>query len=122
MDNYLPLITGLIGALIGAGTSIVTIWLQLKSQERRERVKLASELALEDVKQTLEIAKTLNKRSSIPPLSVYQHYHLQVLDALEKRALTKEKLQEIMKENKSVIEAIPNPKEDAQPENQADEK
>ena len=38
---WLPFITGLIGALLGLAGSVVTVWIQNRSQERRDRVRLA---------------------------------------------------------------------------------
>lgn len=48
MDNILTLIVGFLGALVGAGSSILTTYFQNKSQNKRERTKLASQLAIKD--------------------------------------------------------------------------
>jgi hypothetical protein len=41
MDNtYFPLITGFGGVLIGSLSTIATVFLQLRSQDRRERIEL----------------------------------------------------------------------------------
>ena len=49
MDSgILALVSGLIGALIGAGASVITITIQNHYQTRREMQKLAIEIAMEE--------------------------------------------------------------------------
>ena len=54
MDDYLPLLAGLVGALIGSLSSVITLVLQARYQQERELRKLAIELAMEDFKFRVE--------------------------------------------------------------------
>ncbi len=118
MENLLLLITGFIGALIGAAASIVTTYLQNKSQNKRERMKLVSDLALEDFKLSLEMAKHSGKPFTIMPITVYSHYHSKLLEALESGDLDEDRIVKLTEANKKVIESIKKVSEkyDAQPD------
>ena len=48
-------IAALLGALIGAAASIVTIVIQQRYQNKRELLKIAAEIALQDYKRRLEL-------------------------------------------------------------------
>ncbi|ANB20159.1 hypothetical protein Q4524_11820 [Alteromonas stellipolaris] len=102
----IPLISGLIGAIIGALSSIITITIQQRSQSKRDKMKLASEMAENDRKFSLELAKEKGNAFSLPPVSVYQHFHYEILTALEKGNIKPEDLKNISKKNRELIEAI----------------
>lgn len=106
MKEYLPLVAGFIGAIIGAATSILTIHIQTKAQNRREKVKLASELAIEDFKLSLKMAETLAKPYTFLPIAVYVHFHTKLLEALDAGELDERKIHEITELNKKVIKAV----------------
>lgn len=106
MENVLPLLTGFIGALIGAGASIITMYIQTNAQNKRERNKLASELAIEDFKLSLEMAKSTNKPYAILPVTCYVHYHSKLLELLDSGKLDEEGVKELTESNKTVIKAI----------------
>ena len=55
MSIYVPLVSALLGALIGAAASVVTVIAQAHYQNKRELVKEAIALALEDWKTRLAI-------------------------------------------------------------------
>lgn len=96
---YIPLISGLIGALIGAIASIVTVWVQSKTQDRRERLRHAADLALEDYKLQLDLVHKSGKKVSIPPVSLYLHYHLGLMELMEKGNLNTDTMRELTKKN-----------------------
>lgn len=118
MENLLPLITGFIGALIGAAASIFTMHLQTNAQSKRERMKLVSDLALEDFKLYLEMGKRLGKPFTIAPIAAYIHYHSKLLEALESGDLDEDRIVKLTEANKKVIESIKKVSEkyDAQPD------
>src|SRR5262245_22837462 len=47
---YLPLISGLVGAVIGSASSIITMYIQTRVRDRRERLEQVSRLAIESWK------------------------------------------------------------------------
>ena len=56
-ESYLPWMTGafgLIGALIGAGASVLTVYFQLQIQDRRALLRQAVELAEADYRYRVE--------------------------------------------------------------------
>jgi len=102
----IPLLASFIGVIIGALSSIFIVWLQQRAQTRRESLKLSCEMALEDRKNGIEFAKAQNKDTKIMPIVVYQHFHLEVLNALEKGSLTDKKILEIKTKNKKFMQAL----------------
>ena len=74
MSIYVPLISALLGALIGAAASVGTVLVQSSAQNKRERRKDAVQLALEDWKTRVAII-TKKGTGAAPPLSVFVHYH-----------------------------------------------
>ena len=48
METYIPLITGFIGALIGAVASIATVWVQARIADRRAMYQQAVEMGMEE--------------------------------------------------------------------------
>ena len=106
MKEYLPIITGFLGAIIGAAASVVTIYLQNSAQNKRDRIKLASELAIEDFKLALKMAETSGKPHTVLPIAVYVHFHTKLLEALDAGELDEEKIHELTESNKKVIKAV----------------
>ncbi|MHB9074194.1 MAG: hypothetical protein ACYC6G_11790 [Desulfobaccales bacterium] len=106
MEKYFPLIIGFIGAIIGAATSITTMYLQNKTQIKREKIKLAAELGLEDFKLSFELVKTSGKPFTLFPLACFVHFHSELLELLETGELNETKIKEIFESNQKVIKAI----------------
>jgi hypothetical protein len=98
---YVPLLSALGGAIIGSAVSIATIVVQAKIGDRRERIRQATMLALEDLKLRLAHGYT----GTVFPISIYLHYQLAILDAAEKNELTPERIQQIDAENMALIKA-----------------
>lgn len=85
----MPLIYGLIGAVIGAAASIGTIWIQQIHQNRRDRAKLIVEAAIRDKTSADETARFLAKENPgkqilIKDLSYYIVLHSGLMDIIEK--------------------------------------
>ena len=77
---------GLLGALIGAGASIAAIWIQSRTQDRRERLRHAAELAFEDYKLRTEQIKNIG--GTMPPMSLFIAYQVELLDLIEQGKFT----------------------------------
>jgi hypothetical protein len=99
---YVPLLSALAGAVIGAGASVITICIQTWSTERRERFRHAGAMALEEYKMRIASSRP---GTPVLPFPVFLHYHLQALDALEQNDLTPERLRKITDENVELIVA-----------------
>lgn len=98
---YVPLLSALAGAIIGSASSIVTILIQAKIGERRERVRQAAALALEDMKLQIEHSAPGTK---VAPISVFLSNQLAILTALEKDDLTPKRVQEIAAKTDALLE------------------
>jgi len=115
MDSsvYVPLFSGLVGAIIGAAASVATVWLQLRALGRRERLRQAAELALEEFKVNIDLAKSGKGPPGVMPISVLTHYHAEVLAALDRGDLSVETMRGIYQRNRELglfaIEISPRP-------------
>jgi hypothetical protein len=106
MENYIPLISGLIGALIGATASIATIIVQSRLQDKRERIKMATQMAMDDVKTNVEIALKSGRKAVIPPPIVYLHYNIKLMELIESDKLDSNTLRIITEENRKLIDSL----------------
>ena len=105
-EIYIPLFSGLVGALIGAMASIITIWVQARIQDRREKIRHAADLALEDYKLQIDMANKSGRQASIPPVVLFLHYHLELMNLMEKGRLTPERLKKLSEKNAEIEDAI----------------
>jgi len=103
---YIPLFSALFGAVIGAVASIVTVWIQSKTADRRDRLRHAADLALQDYRIQLELAEKSGKRFSAPPVALFLHYHLGLMDLMEKQKLDTSAIKKLAHENAQFMEAI----------------
>lgn len=105
MENIiLPLLIGVVGAIIGSLTSLITIFVQSHYEKKRALVNNSVELALEHYKIAFETAKS--RGDQIYPLSLYLHYHVRVMEYAVKKKLSKEALLQIDKEQKELKEVM----------------
>jgi hypothetical protein len=99
MDQSLvPLISGFVGALIGAAASVTTIVVQSHYQSKREHRRMAFDAAIEDHKMACDIAKANKSPSEVAPLSAFLHFHVGYLDVLAKGELTADSLKKLKDE------------------------
>lgn len=99
MDQPLvALVSGLVGALIGAASSVATIAIQSHYQGKRDLRRMAFDAAIADSQQALEAAKTLKREAEMAPLTAYVHFHVRYLELLEKGTLTAESLKALKEE------------------------
>jgi hypothetical protein len=52
---YIPILSALVGGLTAVAASLGTVWLQGSAQDRRERVKVAKDIAMADYKERMEL-------------------------------------------------------------------
>ena len=96
MDStVIALISGLGGAIIGSMGTVTTIYLQLRANDRRERMMRAAELATQERQLLVDNARANGQRLGLLPLSIFISTYLDVLKALDDGSLTREKMKEI---------------------------
>ena len=101
-----PLLAGLVGAIVGALSSVLTIWIQQNGQSRRDKMRIASELAKSQYEFTYEHLKDNSGGKFILPLCTFQHMHFEILTALENNELSEQTIKEIYERNEKLEEAI----------------
>ena len=103
MDSILvPQLSGLVGVILGSLTSIITIIIQARNENKRAISKNVVELALKDYEITTEHAKTHG--NTVFPLSLYVHYHTRIMAYIIKDQLNKENLEKISLEQDELRE------------------
>lgn len=97
-----------LGAIIGAGSSIATMLIREHFQTKRDRVRIASELAIKEYDHDIEEAKGTPEGGLIPPLSAYLIYHANLLEELlKKEKINVDKIRELSKEKDRIANAFP---------------
>jgi hypothetical protein len=109
MEAYIPLITGFIGALIGAAASIATVWVQARIADRRARYQQAVEMGMQEWSghMAAAAASMKGKPSGVFPPAVYFQTNAGILKAYEDDdTLTPERLNEVYDEADELMEAV----------------
>lgn len=104
MDSYLPLISALVGALIGAAASVITIIVQSHYQTKRDLTKEAIALALEDWKTRLAIIT--QEGGSAHPLAVFVQYHTKLIHLAAEGKITPEAIRGLNIEQEKLIRTL----------------
>ena len=102
-STYIPLLSALGGAIVGALSSIGAIFVQAKVAERRERIRQAVMMAMEDYK--VQVQNTAIG-DDVYPLSTFLHHHLAILEAVEDKDLTPERLRKIATADEKMVTAV----------------
>lgn len=97
--TMMSLLAGMAGAVIGASASIITVIVQAKIQDRRERHKHMLDLAIEDYKLQLDLTKQAGGPREIPPIFLFVDYHLRLAKLIESDNLTPASYSQACKEN-----------------------
>src|SRR5690242_6946968 len=94
--QYIALVAGIIGAIVGAAASVLTVLIQGRYQFKRDLAIEAIRLALEDWK--TRIALSQKQGGNEAPLSVYIHYHTRVIDLARRGKITPEEMSKVQAE------------------------
>ena len=100
-------IAALAGAAIGAVASIGATWVQQRHQTRRERLKIATDLALADFNHTVDRLKGQPGGGPLLPIASYVAYHLDALDALAAGRFDADEVARIEERQRKLLEALP---------------
>lgn len=101
-----PAITGLIGAGIGAGTTVAVTWLQSHYLAKRERARAVMEIALAHRREAFEYAELVPGKITIPPPAIHMHYHHRIMSLIEDNKLTPEELLKLSEEQTALIKVM----------------
>jgi hypothetical protein len=80
------------------------MWIQQRHQTKRDLLKIAADLARGDWKQRYEI-QVKQGRVSMPPVSVFVHYHAKVLEAMANGTYSPELIKRLGEKQELIIEA-----------------
>jgi hypothetical protein len=82
-----PAVAALTGALIGSVAPVVVGLINARAESRRERLRLAVQMAIEDHQHMMGEARRkagTGTRVGVPPISAVLAYHVEVLEQLQK--------------------------------------
>ncbi len=99
-------IAGVVGALIGSLVSVITTILSGKLQHRRELVRHATQVAIEDFKVTSAAADPSGTCQY--PTSTYIHYHLAFLRLAERGELDEAAIKRLLDERGQLLDLYAN--------------
>lgn len=103
MKDWIPLLTGLAGALIGSFTTVLTLWLKEKWSYKRQVRKLALEMARSDYEGQVEAHR--NRPNFVTPLPVLVNYYLKLTDHVEKNSIDADLFKRLAKERHDLQQA-----------------
>jgi hypothetical protein len=111
VNVWLPVVSALGGALIGSLAPITVGLLNSHAEARRERLRLAVQLALEDYKHlradAVEAARRTGKLAGVSPIAAVFAYHADVLNTFNKKGeLTPEDLVQLNKRAEATYDTI----------------
>lgn len=91
---------------MGAGASLLGLVIQQHYQTKRDRVKVASDLALAEYQRDLELAKAAGG-GTVAPLAGYLIFNARLLEELSKGPITPEQVKALSEEKSKVLAAFP---------------
>lgn len=104
--GYVAALFGLIGALIGSGSSVATMVVQGRMKDKRDRSKQLTDMALAEFKMHLDLATSGKGPSAVAPPSSFLYHNDLVLKAIEGGAYTPEKAKAISLQVDEMFDAV----------------
>ena len=84
-QEYMTLLAGFIGALLGAAVSFTTTWLQARAQERRDQARMSLDAAIKDF-ESAEVHAQFLARQGNPTITRDLGYYILLHSALMEHA------------------------------------
>lgn len=107
--EYISLLSGFFGTILGAGASIATVWIQHRSQEKRDRARLALDAAVIEYEAAEKYAEYMAKRGEAKvtrDLAYYIFLHTRLSEhLLSGQHITKDEWVAAHKRAKDISEA-----------------
>lgn len=100
------LISGFVGAIIGAAGSVLTILIREHFQSKRDRNRVAADLAMRDYELAMEHSKRIPGVVNVYPLVSYFIYHRKLIDLMEERDPSLDELMKFFNEQKQIKSRI----------------
>lgn len=97
-------IAALIGALFGAGASVVAMLIQQRYQNKREILKIAADLALQDYTHRSQLLIDAGG-GRMPPVSAFVHYQMRVLEHRSTGKFNPEAVKALTEEYEQILAA-----------------
>jgi hypothetical protein len=97
-DVYIPLLSALVGALVGSAGTVATVWVQARREDRRDRRELAFRIASEQQARHIETAEKSSDGGNIMPIDAYLAHSFALVKAVENGPLTVKVLKQISAE------------------------
>ena len=108
--EYISLIAGFIGTVLGAFVSLISIWLQQRAQERRERAKLSLDAAVKDFESAEKYAEFMANQGEVivtHDLGYYIVLHTKLMEHITSKShITKEQWVAAHKQAIEISEAV----------------
>jgi hypothetical protein len=101
--DFVPLISALAGAVLGALASILTTVFSLRSQAKREMKKLALEIAKEDFHSRIQ---DQSGRLDHLPASVLIFYYDKLVDLTRRGRLNKERIRQLLRDRAEFYQVV----------------
>lgn len=101
MEQYIPALIGLGGAVIGSSAAVITMLIQAKIHDKREMLKLAKELAVIDHD---TIFKAASSATIVPPIHHFLHFHMGMLKLIEGGKATPEAITALRKAGEPLLD------------------
>ena len=96
----------ILGTIIGASASIVTVWIQSNAQAKRDRMRLVNETAIAEFKMTLEAARASGRPVKMFPMSVYIHFHNELAKLIERGNIKPADLEQLNKKTEEMVNTV----------------
>jgi hypothetical protein len=103
---WLPLVSGLIGALVGGAASVMTVLVQARHETKRHRIAVLSDLAVKEVDWAYRIITDMKAKGAIPPPVLYMHFYDKILNLFESGNFTLEEYQKLSDENNEFLKLL----------------
>jgi predicted alpha/beta-fold hydrolase len=98
-------LAALIGGAIGSAASLGGSWIQQYHQSRRDRERVAADLAIANYKQSMEIAGKAGG-ARVQPLSTFLIYQAEFLELLSKGPITSARVREFKRHYDEISKAL----------------
>ena len=103
---WLPLVSGLIGALIGGAASVITVFVQSRHEQIRHRTDVICDMAMKESEQVYERMLKAGLKGRMPPPVVWMHYYAKVLKLIEAGDLDTDAYKKICEDNDMFMRVI----------------
>jgi len=100
-------VAALVGASIGAIGSSAAVFVTQWFQDRRDRLKAAIDLGIEEYRVDIDLAKQVREPVRIAPLSAHVICSARMLDGLATGRITPDKIKEPTRQRNDLLAAFP---------------